>query len=488
MRQFILIIVISISWPGFLHAQHYTPEAKEIYSSIMRLEFQDARKQLREFDSSNVVHTHLENYIHFFELFIGEDEALYEEYHELKNQRLNYIAANGDRSSPYYLFIQADIRLQWALVEAKFRDFYAAFRDIKHAYTLLEENHRRYPSFRPNEKNRGILIALVGTLPDKYKWGFEWLSGIPGDIYKGEAMLEQCLNGSDFVFADETRVMYALLQLHLLNNEKKAWDVLQDVSISPEESGLVTFLLANTALNTKRPGKARGYLKNFKKTEKQFEFPHLEYLRGFVEMYDGQYEQAIVHFRAFLNDFDGLHYIKSAWLNMGFCYYILGRKQPFMDCLSKCKTEGDYLIDEDKYALNFAREGKVLPVPLLKARLFFDGGNYEKAMEVLDAHSHTYERSSPHFKVLTYYRARTLHEQGKLEKALETYGFVLNLPHPEREYYGANTALHMGLIYEERGECKLARHYYQRCLDIPAEEYRSGLHQKAKAGLLRCKN
>jgi tetratricopeptide (TPR) repeat protein len=451
------------------------------------MEFEEALAELDQFDSSNVVQAHLANYIQFIELFIEEDEEAYEDYNHLKNQRLNYVASKGDRNSPYYLFIQADIRLQWAVLEVKFGDFLAAFRDIKRGYALLEENHKRFPDFSPNEKDRGMLVALVGTLPDKYQWGFEWLSGIPGDIYEGERILEKCLEDTQSVFANETRVMYAMLQLHLLKNERKAWKVLQELTIPAEESGMVTFLLANTALNSKRLDMARTYLKKYKRKPGQFPLPHIEFLRGFVEMYSGKYELAIIHFNRFLQKFEGMHYIKTAWLNMAYCHYILGHRLNYLTCLENCIQEGEDLIDEDKYALSFAKEGKILPKPLLKVRLYFDGGNYEEAWRVLNREQHRYEDRDPFHKIALYYRARILDEQAKYEEALTNYGRVLNMPHPEYEYYATKSALQMGLIYEGRDKCEQAVLYFNRCLDIPAETYQTSLHQKAKAGILRCR-
>ena len=43
----------------------------------------------------------------------------------------------------------------------------------------------------------------------------------------------------------------------------------------------------------------------------------------------------------------------------------------------------------------------------------------------------------------------------------------------------------MGLIYEATGDLPKARAAFERCLSLEPEEYRTGLHQKAKSGLAR---
>jgi len=57
-----------------------------------------------------------------------------------------------------------------------------------------------------------MLHAIVGTIPDKYKWGVKLLSGMKGTIKQGKSEMEEILTYSktnDFMFEEETLVMYA---------------------------------------------------------------------------------------------------------------------------------------------------------------------------------------------------------------------------------------------------------------------------------------
>ena len=43
---------------------------------------------------------------------------------------------NSDVNSPFYLYTQADIYLQWALVRIKFKEYFSAAIEIEKAYKL----------------------------------------------------------------------------------------------------------------------------------------------------------------------------------------------------------------------------------------------------------------------------------------------------------------------------------------------------------------
>ena len=59
--------------------------------------------------------------------------------------------------------------------------------------------------------------------------------------------------------------------------------------------------------------------------------------------------------------------------------------------------------------------------------------------------------------------------------------FGINAPY----FYACNAALQCGLIYEKQQDYKEAGRYFELCIKMYPEEYRTSLHQKAKAGLNR---
>ena len=51
-----------------------------------------------------------------------------------------------------------------------------------------------------------------------------------------------------------------------------------------------------------------------------------------------------------------------------------------------------------------------------------------------------------------------------------------------------NAALQIGLIYEKQGNKEKAKQYFNKCLNMPDCDYKSGIDIKAKAGLERVKH
>ncbi len=139
----------------------------------------------------------------------------------------------------------------------------------------------------------------------------------------------------------------------------------------------------------------------------------------------------------------------------------------------------------DKNAEREAEAGIVPPLVLLKARLLYDGGYYQRALDVLAGQP---ESSLPTFLgrlEYTYRKGRILHGLKKYDEALAQYERTIEQGQNSEAFFACNAALQAGLIEEKRGRKTSARTYFNRCLSLKPEEYRTGLHQQAKAGLSR---
>jgi hypothetical protein len=104
---------------------------------------------------------------------------------------------DGNQQSPYYLYTQADIHLQWAFCKIKFGEYVSAVFEVKKAYSMLQANQKKFPDFRPNVKSLGLLHTLFGAVPDKYKFGARLL-GLKGSIGQGLKELNSVLEDDHF--------------------------------------------------------------------------------------------------------------------------------------------------------------------------------------------------------------------------------------------------------------------------------------------------
>ena len=154
--------------------------------------------------------------------------------------------------------------------------------------------------------------------------------------------------------------------------------------------------------------------------------------------------------------------------------------------MSMCKEEGDDRIDEDRSALKEAKEGRIPNASLLKARLLFDGGYLDRALEILsnvDIMILNQDEILEH----AYRKGRIYQEKGHVDQALINFSFCVNKGQDSDAYYRCGSALQLGNLYEQNGQNHLAREYFNKCLKINPSEYKNSLHQKAKAGLNRTK-
>ena len=479
-------------WPSQLRSQtyfEYSPKATQAYDLIFSLRFREAREalvRLKIDEPDNLIIHSLNNYLDCLGIFIGERTETYEKLRHLKQQRLSAIRNTGDRHSPYYFYTQADIHLQWAITRVKFEDYFAAVMEIKRAYSLLVRNAELYPDFMPNKKNLGLLHALIGTVPDQYRWGPKIL-GMSGTIAQGKAEIEEVLayaDKHDFVFKDEAYVMYAYLLLHLKNEEERAWELISSAPIDPTKNPLGCFIKANVAMKTGRNDIAIDILDNKPKGPDYFPFPYLEFMEGVARLQKLDVN-ADVPLRQFLQHTRGLHYIKEAYQKLAWHELIHGRPFRYEKYMEACKRLGSDVVEEDKTAQYEARIGHMPDPDLLTARVLFDGGYYDQAiryLEKLDSGLLTEKK----FELEYYYRlGRLKHASGDYPAAIKHYQNTISLGAFEGFYFACNAALMMGQIYEKQMLYDLAKEAYHQTLGIKPDQYQSSLHQKAKAGLNR---
>ncbi len=468
----------------------YSPDARSAYQKVTQLRFGEAYMllaQIRMNDPDNLIVHHIENYIDFFTLYIDEKDADYERLKKKRDWRLDKIKQTGDPASPYYLFVQADIRLQWALARLRFDDYLGAFTEVSKAYKLLRENETLFPDFMPNKKDLGILHAMVGTIPDSYRWGVKLLGGLEGTIEEGRKEIEEVLRyagrNDEFLFAQETAVLYAFLLLHLENEETAAWKAISNAGLQPAQNPLHCFVMANIAMRTGQNDAAIKLLRQRPKGTAYHNFPYLEYMLGLAKLRRLD-DDAAPHFKAYLQQYTGRNFIKEAYQKLGWQALINGNRAAYFQYMGECLMKGEDKAGGDKHAQEEAASGTPPNLSLLKARLLFDGGYYHDGYELLVRQSA--HRFSGEHELEYYYRlGRLLHGMKRYDEALQRYQVTIDKGADSPRFFACNAALQMGAIYEKQGQKPQARQAYERCLSLKPEEYRTGLHQKAKAGLTR---
>ena len=465
---------------------HFTPLLIDAYEDVIALRLDDATRKI-EYEKKeapdNVLTYHIENYIGFFTVFLGERKEDYSNYLQNKEIRLKRIRA-GDSNDPYFQFSQAEILLQTALLRLKFEDYLWAFSDVAKAYRLLQSNDQKFPDFVANKKSLGVLHAIFGSIPDRFRWCAS-LIGFEGTIAQGRTELESILNytGQEaFIFRKESMVIYAYVLLHLCKDPEAAWEIINKSQLDTSDGLLACFVKANIALRTGRGELAIEILEKRPDSKEYHTFHQLDYLLGLAKLYKLD-PDADDHLRNFTCSFEGRHYIKDAYLKLAWYEMLFNNGLNYDYWTERCQSEGMAVVDEDIFAQKMAEGDQRPHADLLKARLLFDGGYFDRAKKVLND---VKPMEDPYMKLeLNYRKGRVYQALGDFKNALELFGEVMQKEGHSGSYMVANAALQSGMINEEQGEYKKAYDFYQKCLESRSETYRTSLHQKARAGMAR---
>lgn len=467
----------------------YNQLYQECYQHILELEFNKANEILskaRKEEPNNLASIHLENYIDFYQLFIGEDQNLYSVREKAKSDRLSIIKKNGSASDPYTKFVQAEIILQWALVRLKFKENLKAATELYTAYQLLKENQSSFPDFTLNNKSLAILHSLFGTLPinETVK---SWI-GIDGSIDQGISEINRliqspALEGSFFKL--EGLAIAAYILCYQKNEAKQALELIQNSVLYQGNSQVSHFLVCKIAQRAGYNDFIIDRLENYIKAKDTVKLSILYLQLGFTKLYKLE-KDADLYIHKFLDQFEGKMYIKEAYQKLAWHAWVVNNDAAaYSSYMLSCIEEGDELSDDDKQALAEAKENKIPDKTLLKARLLFDGSYYDRAYKLLVTQSENYYNDGEVPIEYTYRMARITHKLNNLKEALINYEFIIDKMKEPKSYLTCNAALQAGIIYEHQHNWVNASKCYKKCLDLKPDRYRLSLHQKAKSGLKR---
>jgi len=189
----------------------------------------------------------------------------------------------------------------------------------------------------------------------------------------------------------------------------------------------------------------------------------------------------------YINEYRGQNYLKEAYQKLAWHYLLQGNYIAYANNMRYCKIRGATVIDGDKTALREAEKEQIPNVDLLKSRLLFDGGYYQKAFDVLNNKSINDFPNKRLQLEFNYRLGRITHKLQQYDKALRYYNLTLENVSEEAYFYACNAALQMGKIHEKQEQYKEAIFYYSQCLSLDPDEYKTGLHQQAKSGKNRLK-
>ncbi len=469
---------------------------RKAYIEIINLRFDAGRKLLADeklLNPENDIPYYLDNYIDFFTAVVGEKKSDFIKFKENIPKRIKRLE-NADKFSPYYKYCLADIYFQYGLTRIKFNEYFSGVYDLNKAYNLLEKNKKEFPEFILNLKILGMLHILINNIQENHKWTKTILrseTSTAGGLKEIFEVLNTSLVNKEYNYL-KTECLYIYTYV--------IFNIIKDYTLIPElmnfyndtafytevrSSPLLKHAFAKILIYTGDNDKAIELLTSYNPDTTEYPFYYLEYLTARAKL-NRLDKDTYKYLFSFLQNFDGMFYIKSGYQKLAWYYLVSGDTDKYREYIGKVLIYGTEIIDDDKQAQHEAKSGILPNIKLLKARLLFDGGYYSDAMKILvDIDKETELKCFRDSLEYTYRLARIYHRTGKIKEAILSYKRTYELGSGENFYFAANSALKLGEIFEKANNYSHAENYYKKCLKLNYSEYKNSIDRDAKRGLNR---
>jgi tetratricopeptide (TPR) repeat protein len=229
---------------------------------------------------------------------------------------------------------------------------------------------------------------------------------------------------------------------------------------------------------------------NRKMDKNYLPFPFLAYLKAEIYLQKGQYQTALKLYQSFLIKYKGFNFLKDTYYKLFLCYWLNNEEIKGVQYLEKIKTIGENIVESDKAATKFSENylnkklTKSIPQKILmKARLAFDGGYYDKALECLNSYSENSFDQASNRAEFNYRKGRIFQKLNNLQDAIAYFERTIIISENQNWSFGASSALQLGYIYQSKNEKAKAKSYFEKAISYKKHEYKNSVDNKAKAAL-----
>jgi len=268
--------------------------------------------------------------------------------------------------------------------------------------------------------------------------------------------------------------------LHDKNNYAKLSLYLNDLD---SQSILKTYLQGYVASKTGHNDDAIASLLSIPKSSQYIELPIADYLIGCAKLCRMDADAAD-YLQKYIDEYKGINYIKDSYLKIAYFYLLKNDDTRYNYYLRLVRTKGYKVDEKDQQALKEANDTRP-DIDLLRARFYFDGGYYNKALALLQNKQESDMKLLRDKTELNYRLGRVYQMLNRYNDAVDSYQKAITLGRPLTYYYAANAALNAGNIYEYIKSNDKAAYFYKMALSMKDHEYQNSIDTQAKEGLER---
>lgn len=468
----------------------FTPNCQKAYEDIFWLRLEKAKKIIdneRLLAPDNRFVDYLESYHDIVALFVADSQAKYRKFRAETNNRLDRLDDDSPQS-PYFYYLRTEILLHSAAAKYRFADEWSAVFDFLKAHKSFRKSKEKFSDFAPLKKHDAIFEIVFGSIPDKYKKIAKGI-GFSGNLQQGIAALETHYNNTNDspLFSAESMIFLSFAYLNFSNDNQQAFRFLQQNPRLNLKNPLIRYFYAYVAVKSGKNDLAISLLQNYRRAPNQQRLYAADFLLGKSLLYKLS-PLASQPLERFVAQYPGQNHLKSAYQHLIWYYFLNQKPQKMAIYLKKIKYSGKKVLESDRRAATLFEPGFRLNPVLLKAELLFNGGYYQRALEMLQSHTSPQNYTSDRQRLEYVYRlARIHHNIGNTVQAKRYYAATIKSGAVVPVYFAPFSALQLARIYEREKNYAQAKKYYRQCLKMNQYEYQTSIEVKAKAGLNRLK-
>lgn len=469
----------------------FNPSCLSAQEAIYELRLKDANAHLtvaRKNQPHNVAVDYLLVVKSMLSYITNESSDSYVTFDSLKNAAIHRISGCAETQG-YRDFLLEEVYFYSSVVNGKRGNTLSAANDVRNCYKLGTKVIDTYPNFHAAKKTIGLLSSGFGSLPNNYQKLVQFF-GYESSVDHGLKALNEFIQAKDSpkewaLMKREAQFYVASIHLYLQNDKITSWAMIDSLTSNYKSNPLSAFARVNFADKCGRNDEIIRVIQQTPNTKNYGSIPFLQFMMGKAKLnrLDSDADQYLLQY---VTNYKGNNYVKSCYQKLSWFALLQDDNKKYTEYITLVKTKGNTSLEEDEQAYKNAQSGIKLDTNLLKTRLLFDGGYYQKALAVI-RHKKVVDFNTVLQKTEYFYRKGRVYDalsNTKLAEAfyLEAMREGADLP----QYYASYAALYLAELYERTGDTVKAAAYFEKSMSFNAnKEYKKSIEHRAKNGLSR---
>ncbi len=478
-----------------LYAQQFllTPDLIGAWQEISRLKLGKAEQLLsneRRIRPENQL-TDVFQFQLYFQKALATGSPEDEQQFQLAKSRLQQQLTGIRTNDPWQEWALGYSGMTSLMLRMRAGDQWQTALEMRRTYSRIISAYEKYPGFVPNMLTYGLVKVALGSVPDQFTWMLR-LASLSGDSREGVDMLIRVLNLPDnhpFSFMrSDAAILLGMATRAMQTDAATKEVVIQRIRTLDESNLMLTYTSAYLLMRDGKNEEALKALHSRPESPDYLKFPMVDYLLAEALFRKGS-KLAEQSYARFLRQTKGTMYLSDAQRKLGWFALLNGDTAAYLSRMRQCHEAPASGSERDAEAKREASSTQIPHPALILARLRFDGGYFNEANEILEKSAYLFEgKNKAHYLEYLYRSARIADGMGQSDKALLLYDKTYHQGLASPEYYAANSALRLGELFESKGEKKEAAIWFNRCLNLKPQAYRTSIHAAARAGLRRVAN